>query len=142
MTGAVFVDRAAAGALARCEERGERAARRAVLDDAAAGRARPEPLRQPEQVDQPVEHVGLELGAGGAGRPEHALDAEAGGEQIAEDRRTRGVGREVGEEVRRLPVRESGHDDLVDVTQHVGEGLATLGCGAGQARADRSGLRA
>ena len=142
VAGAVHVDGAAAGALAGGEQGGERAARRAVLDDAAAGRARPEPLRQPEQVDQPVEHVGLELGAGGAGRPQHALDAEAGGEQVAEDRRTGGVGREVGEEVRRLPVRDAGHDDLVHVAQYVREGLAALGGGARQAYADRSGGRA
>ena len=62
---ATFIGRAGARALARGDERGQRAARRTVLNDAAAGRARAEALRQPEQVDQPVEHVGLELGAGG-----------------------------------------------------------------------------
>ena len=36
---------------------------------------------------------------------------------------------------------EAGEDDLVDVAHHVGEGIAPLGRGARQARADRSGLR-
>src|SRR2546425_3758796 len=31
-------------------------------------------------------HVGLELGAGGAHRPQHALHAEPRGDEIAEDR--------------------------------------------------------
>ena len=56
---AMLVDRTGALPLPRRNERGERAARRAVLDHAAAGRARLEFLRQPEQVDQPVEHMGL-----------------------------------------------------------------------------------
>ena len=137
---AMPVDRTGTRALARGNERGQRAARRAVLDRAAAGRARPVALRQPEQVDQPVEHVGLELGAGRARRPEHALHPEPGREQIAENRGTGGVGREVGVEVRRLPMGNAGEDDLVDVAQQVGEGLAPLGRGARQARTDRSGL--
>ena len=81
----------------------------------------------------------LQLRAGRAGRPEHALHAEAGGEQVAQDPRAGGVGREVGEEVGRLPVRDAGHDDVVDVAQHVCEGLAALGRGVRQAGADRSG---
>ena len=105
----------------------------AVLDPVA--------LRQSQQVDQPVEHVGLELGARRARRPDHALHPEPGREQIAQDRGAGGVGREVGVEVGRLPMGEAGEDDLVDVAQHVGEGLALLRRGARQARADRSRLR-
>ena len=37
-------------------------------------------------------------------------------------------------------MRETGKDDLVDIAQHVREGLATLGRATGQAFADRSGL--
>jgi len=138
---AVPVGGAAAGALAGCEERGQRAARGTVLNDAAAGRARTESLRQPEQVHQPVEHMGLKLGAGGARRPQHALHPEPRGKQIAEDRGARRVGREVGVEVGRLPVREAGQDDLVHVAQHVGQGLALLRRGGRQLRADRPRLR-
>ena len=138
---ATIIGRAGARALARGDERGQRAARRTVLNDAAAGRARAEALRQPEQVDQPVEHVGLELGAGGARRPEHALHPKPGGEKIAEDRGAGGIGREERIEVGRLPVREAGNDDLLDIAQNVLEGLALLGRSHRQARADRSGLR-
>ena len=80
---------------------------RRVLDDAAARRRRAEPLRQAEQVDQPVQHHGLDLGAGRAGGPEHALHAEPGADQVAEHRRAGGVGREVGEEAGVLPVRQA-----------------------------------
>ena len=141
MPDAVLVDRAGARALARGDERGQRAAGGAVLDHAAARRRRSIALRQPEQVDEPVEHVGFELGAGGARRPQHALDPEPGRQKIAEDRGARGVGGEVGVEVGRLPVGEAGNDDLVEVAQHVREGLALLGRGAGQAAADPAGLR-
>ena len=45
--------------------------------------------------------------------PAHALHAEPGRGQLAEDRGVRDVGREVGEELRVLPVRQARHDDAV-----------------------------
>ena len=138
----MLVDRAGARALARGEQRGERAARSGVLDDPAARRGRAEPVGQPQQVDQPVEHMGLELGARGARCPQHALHTEPRGQQVAEDRRARGIRGKVRKEVRRLPVGEAGDDDLVNVAQHVGERLTVLGCRAGQPPADGAGLRA
>ena len=68
--------------------------------DAAAGTGRPEPLGEPEQLGQPVEDERLHLGAGRAGRPEHPLDAEAGGHEVADHRRAGRVAVEVGVEVR------------------------------------------
>src|SRR2546428_12876729 len=61
----------AGGALARGEQRAQRGARGRVLDDPAPrpGSVRLEPVGEAEQVHQPVEDVGLELGAGGAPRP-------------------------------------------------------------------------
>ena len=87
---------------------------------------------QGEQVGQPVEHVRLEFGGGGGGGPQHALHPEAGGEQVTEDRRPAGVGREVGEERRVLPVRDAGQDQLVEVGEHGLERLALLGRVRGQ----------
>ena len=78
---------------------------------------------QAEQLDHPVEHQRLELGAGRRRDPTHALHAEPGGQQLGEDRRERVVRREVGEEVRVLPLREAGHDDSIEVGHHGGERL-------------------
>ena len=47
---------------------------------------RPEPLGQAQQVDDPVEHVRLDLGAGRAGLPQHALGAEAARHDVGQDR--------------------------------------------------------
>ena len=138
---AVALGRAAADAVQRSDEGDERGVGRGVLDDAAALAARQEALGQAEQVGQPVEHVGLEFGRRRRGRPEHALHAEPGRQQIAEDRRAAGVGREVGEERRVLPVRDAGQHDVVKVAQHVRERLAMLGRGGRQRGADRARRR-
>ncbi len=62
-----------------CGEQGaESGARRGVLYHAAALAVRQEPVGEPQHPDEPVEDVCLELGAGGAGGPDHALDAEPG----------------------------------------------------------------
>ena len=74
-----------------------------------------------EQLDHPVEHQRLEFGARRRRDPAHALHAEPGGQQFAEDRRERVVRREVGEEVRVLPLGEAGHDDPIEVGHHGGE---------------------
>ena len=73
---------------------------------------------QSEHSDEPVEHVGLELRARGARRPEHPLDADPGRQELPEDRRARVVRREVREEVRRLPVRDARQDQPFDVREH------------------------
>ena len=66
--------------LARCSAASsahQRGRGRGVLDDAAAG-PRNGTGRQVEQLGQPVQHDGLQLGAGRRGGPEHALHAQAG----------------------------------------------------------------
>ena len=105
------------------QQRAQGRARGGVLDDAAPGLLRAELRRQAEHPDQPVENVGLELRAGRTGRPEHALDAQARGKELAQNRRTRVVRGEVREEVRRLPVRDPGQDQPVHVGEHRVEGL-------------------
>ena len=87
---------------------------------AAAGRL----LGQAERLGQPVDDDLLDLGDRRAGGPDHPLRADAAGEQVAEDRGRRRVGREVGEEARVLPVRQAGHDDLVEVGEQGVERLA------------------
>ena len=72
---------------------------------------------QVEHLDQPVEDVLFEFGAGGAGGPEHALDTKPSSKQFTEDRGGRRVGRKVSEEVGGLPVGDAGQDDTVDVFQ-------------------------
>ena len=58
------------------------------------------PRRQVQQLLHPVEHQGLDLGAGRRRDPAHALHAETGRQQFTEDRGVRGVRREVGEPIR------------------------------------------
>ena len=83
-------------------------------------------LREAEQVDEPVEHVRLDLRQRRARRPEHPLRAEAGRHELGQDRGRRGVGREVGEPARRLPVRDARQDDRVEVAQQRLERLGLL----------------
>ena len=111
-----------------------------VLDHAAAAPVGTKSRRQLEQRGQPVEHVRLELGRRGGGGPEHPLDAQPGREQIAEDPRTTGVGREIREERRMLPVGDTGEQDRVEVAQHGREALALLGWVSRQGGPDLAGL--
>ena len=117
-----------AGAVQRGQQGGEGRGGGGVLDDAAARAVAAERLREPERLGEPVEHHLLDLGHRRARRPDHPLRTDAAGEEVAEDRGGRGVGREVGEEPRVLPVREAGHDDAVEVGQHGVERLGGLRC--------------
>ena len=84
---------------------------------------RPEPLGERQQLLHPVEHQRLDLGACRRRDPAHALDPEPGRGQLAEDRGVRDVGREVGEELRVLPMRQTGDDDRPQVVEHRRERL-------------------
>ena len=111
--------------LARCEERAERRARGAVLDDPAAGARRLEGLREIEHVDEPVHEVRFQLRTRRARRPQHPLDSKPCREKLPEDRRVRGVRREEGVEVGRLPVGDAGEQDLLDISEHRAKGFAS-----------------
>ena len=65
---------------------------------------------RPSAAGQPVQQHLLQLGRRRRGRPQHALGAEPAGEQVAQQRVQRGVGREVAEEAGVLPVR-AGRDE-------------------------------
>ena len=123
-----------AGRAVQCgEHRRERRRGGGVLDDAAALGVPAERVGEAECLSQPVEHHLLELGRRRAGRPDHPLGADAAGEQVAEHAGGGGVGREVGEEPRVLPVRQAADQVGVEVGQHRVEGLGLLG-GAGRQR--------
>ena len=77
-----------------------------------------ERLGKAEQLHHPVEHQRLQLGARGRRHPAHPLHAQAGREQLTEDRRIRRVRREVGEEARVLPVDDARQDDALDIGAH------------------------
>ena len=66
----------------------------------------------------------FQFSAGRAGGPQHSLHAQPGRKQIAENRRARSIRRKVGVEIRRLPVRDAGKNQLFDVRQNGGERLA------------------
>ena len=99
------------------QQRAQCRARSGVLDDPAAVTAGMECGGQVEHLDQPVEDVLFEFGAGWAGGPEHALDTEPSSKQFTEDRGGRRVGRKVSEEVGGLPVSDSRQDDPADIFQ-------------------------
>src|SRR4030081_2406836 len=68
--------------------------------------------------------MGFELGTGRTGGPEHPLDPETGRYQLTQNRGPGAIGREVPEEVRRLPVRDSGQDPPMQSAQDLAEQLA------------------
>ena len=68
--------------------------------------------------------------------------AQAGGKQVAENGRPRGVRWKVGVEVRRLPVRDARKDDALDVAENLVEGFALLRRAWWQLRANFSRLHA
>ena len=111
-----------------------------MLDDAAAGAVGPEVGGERQQLHQPVHDVRLELGAHRPGRPQHALHAEPGRDQLAEDARTAAVGREVRVPARVLPVGGGRHHDPVEVGDDRVPALALLGGRDRQHRADVAGL--
>ena len=123
-------DDAAAGRLARRCERGDRRDRGSVLDVAVP------PVGQPEQLRQPVDGVRLELGQRRRRAPDEADRVERRRDQLGEDPGLRRAVGEVREEARALPVGRRGNDDLVEVSQHVCEGLPVLGRRRRQAFAD------
>ncbi len=130
--GDAVAQRGAAARPVQCgEQRHERGVGRGVLDDAPAGAAAArrgaEARREVQQLGQPVQHVRLQLGGRGRRRPQHPLHAEARGQQIAEDGRAAGIGREVGEERRVLPVRDARQDRRVEVGEQVRERFTVLG---------------
>ena len=124
------VHRALRRPLPRREDGAEGGLGRRALDDTAPRPVGAEPVGQAEQLGHPVEHERLDLGAGRARGPRHAVHPEAGRGQVTQDRRIAGVGGEVGEEAGVLPVGQAGDDDPIEVGEHGVEGLG-LGRGVG-----------
>ena len=135
--------RTAADPVERRDQSDECRIRRAGLDHPAARTATAvggaELGRQVEQLGQPVQDEHLELGRRRRGRPQHALDAQTGREQITQDGRAGRIGREVGEEGWMLPVGDAGQDHPVEVGQHLGEVLAVLRWAGRQGPVDLAG---
>src|SRR4029077_17791730 len=127
IAGASFgVARVLGSAFAAGEQGAERGTGGSVLDDTSAGARGKKFFGGVKHGHEPIEDVGFEVGGGGARGPEHALDAEPRGEQIAEDGRPGGVAREVSEKVGRLPVRDAGEDEGFDVAEDRAKELALL----------------
>ena len=95
--------------------------------------------RKAEQLGDPVADEQLELGRRGRRPPEEPDRVQRRGEQLREDPRLGGRGREVGKEARMLPVRDPRHEDLVEVAQHRLERLPLVGRGLWEAGKDVAG---
>ncbi len=120
--------------LPRRGERGDRRGGRGVLDV-------PVPVRgQAEQLREPAQRHLLELLQRRRRAPEEADLVQRRRQQLREDARRRRAVREVREEARALPVRDRGHEHVVEVAQDIREGLALLGRGGREAGAQRAGL--
>ena len=119
--------------VARGRERRQRRDRCPLLDVAVqAG-------REPEQLRKPVEGRLLELLERRRGAPEDADVVEPRDQQLGESSRAGAGGREVGEEPRALPVRETREDDTVEVFEHARKRLRLLGRRRGQCGAHVAG---
>lgn len=106
------------GALPRREDRDHGGAGRRILDDTATTRIGAEPGGQVEQLHQPVDDQRLQLRTRRAGRPQHPLHAQTGRQQVTEHGGPAGVGREIAEETRMLPMGRAGQDDAVEIGEH------------------------
>ena len=93
------------------------------------------PLGQAQPLPQPVQHQCFHLGSGGRRLPQHALLRQDRGDEIGQHRRRRGVGREIGEEARVLPMGQAGDDLVVDLGQNTLQPRALLGRVVRKARA-------
>ena len=139
---AIGVDGAAGDAPACGENRRQRCFRGGTLDDAATCyRVATETVGETEQLLHPVEHQGLDLCARRTRHPTHSLHAQSGRSEFAENCRVRRVGREVGEEVRMLPVGQTGDDDVVHVAQDIGERFRSGRWMGGEHRPDIAGQK-
>jgi hypothetical protein len=116
------------------DQRGKRRRRRRVLDVTVPA------LRQPEQLPHPVDGADLELGRRGGGAPDQRHLVHRRRQQLREDPRLRSRDGEVGEEARMLPVRQRGHDQLVEIAQHVRKRLGLFRRRERQLRGQLAGL--
>src|SRR5271155_3261357 len=100
------------------QQRTKGSAGRRVLYHATASAGGKKFLGQAKHSHQPVENVRLQFRAGGTGGPEHALHAESGRKQVSQDGRPGSIRTKEGKEIGRLPMSDSGNDELFDVTQN------------------------
>ena len=108
-------------ALARAEQRDERAGGRGVLNDAAPGR------QTAEHLTKPVGRDFFDFGQRRTRLPRQAEHAQARAREVAQHAREIAVAGEVAEERRMRPVRETRDDDRVEVAHDVVERFGRLG---------------
>ena len=68
--------------------------------------------------------MSFEFGASRACGPKHTLNSQAGREQLSQDGRERSIRREISEEIGRLPMGDTGKNQLLNVFQDGFERLA------------------
>ena len=98
------------------------------------------PGREPEQLGEPVERPLLELLERWRRAPEDSHLVQARGKQLRQDRGLRARRREVREEARALPVRETRSEHAVEIGEHGRERLRVFRRRLGKRRADRPRL--
>ena len=93
-------------------------------------------VRQAEHLAQPLHDHVLDLGAGRARLPAHALGAQAGRDQVGQHRRKVRVGGEVGEPSGVVPVGDARQHDAVELVGDVVQTESLLRRLVGQQRLD------
>ncbi len=118
----------AGGPLTGAEEGREGGGAGGVVDHSRPG------LAQARHLAEPVHDHLLHFGRGGAGLPAHALDAEARGDEVRQDRGVARVAGEVGEKGGVVPMGDARHHVPVERGQRLGHPPALLRGGARETR--------
>ena len=99
-------------------------------------------VRQADQLPQPAERHGFELGRRRRGPPQHRLLIERRRKELGEDAGRAGGDCEIREEAGMVPVRQAGHEHALEVGHDRLERFTVLGSGAWQRVDDVAGFDA
>ena len=106
-----------------------RAAATAIIDeiDAVSITTPSNDVGQAHHLPQPIQHDLFEFSGRRRGAPQHAVDVEARREQLTQDAGHRSRNAEIGHKSRLIPMRDAGHDNVVEIGEHIVERFGVRG---------------
>src|ERR1041385_4374235 len=113
----LLVTKEVGGSFASSQQSAKRSTGSGILNHSSAGAAGQKLLGKREHFPEPVENMRFQFRTRRAGRPQHSLHTQSGRKQVAQNRRSGSIAREVGVEIRRLPVRNSRKNHVIDICQ-------------------------